>query len=250
MRSNRLLRLLVLLAGLLGPLPALAAPAFVQGAVKNCGTATSCALAYTVNVGAGDLLAACVRIGANPPTGLTVSDSLNGTWTQAIATAQTTDGHTGYIYFFPNTGAGANTLTVATSSSQSLRMVIMEFSGIAASPLDQIAGNMGTNNIAASGNTPVTTQASELVLGCETNANNLNDAVTNFNGYTNNETLSCASGNCVNEGDTNVAATGAQSISWTEFQATDWTADVATFKASGAVPPSCPKTLSLMGVGC
>jgi hypothetical protein len=129
-------------------------------------------------------------------------------------------------------------------------MVIMEFSGIAAAPLDQVAGAMGINATAASGNTPVTTQASELVLGCETNANNAGDAVTNFNGYSNNETLSCASGNCVNEGDTNVAATGAQSISWTEFQATDWTADVATFKASGVAPPACPKTLLALGVGC
>lgn len=102
-------------------------PGHVQSTGLDGGSVTSAPKAYTDPVVAGNFLVAIIRIGATGRT-VTVSDNLNGTWTQATSQIQTTDGHQGYLYYLFGALAGATTVTVAISGvAATVRFAIGEY---------------------------------------------------------------------------------------------------------------------------
>ena len=135
-----------------------------QSTFVDAGAVLSATLTYPVPVAAQSLLLCAVRVSStSPPT--SVTDSLGQTFTQDATIGQTTDSHNVTLFSLANTLAGTDTVTVTLASSVSLRIVILEYAGMALSAvLDGTTGAQGdavtsipTGNIA-------TTQADELLI--------------------------------------------------------------------------------------
>jgi hypothetical protein len=139
--------------------PSMAATAYVQSASGSTSGA-SLGVSYSANVAAGDLLVGQFR--ANGTT--KVSDSLNGSWTQAVST--TSEGVTHSIWYFQNAAAGKTTVTVSGATSGSLRAVLGEYSGVATSgALDQTSCNQGTTTSVTTGATASVSTGDLLYAG-------------------------------------------------------------------------------------
>lgn len=144
------------------------APAHVQSpAAATVFSGTTIALAYGSNVTAGSLLT-CWIYANNGISG--VADSRSQTFSSAI---NVTDGATYSLanYYFPNTTAGADTVTVTFVGAVTYASLqCAEYSGLASSsPLDQTTSNSQTDpgtasNAITSGNVTTTTDG-QLILG-------------------------------------------------------------------------------------
>ncbi len=146
--------------GLLASVPqAIASVAFVQAASGST-SGTSLGVAYSANVQAGDLL-----VGQFRTTGTTsVSDSVNGSWTEAVQT--TSEGVVHSVWYRQNAAAGKTTVTVSGASSGSLRVVLGEYSGVATSgALDQTSCNQGTSTSVTTGATASVGSGDLLYVG-------------------------------------------------------------------------------------
>lgn len=134
-------------------MPQLAVPSFVNGTQAASASANNLGCLITWASNAGDMLTGYIRVGSLTAT-VAVADS-NGSWSLAMpARQQTSDGHTAYIYKFPNiAGALANTNTVTvtlTGGPASIRFAVLEDAGVSGSVDNQIS-NLGTSTSPASG---------------------------------------------------------------------------------------------------
>src|ERR1700728_4561562 len=143
------------------------APTLVQGATMDAGIATSASMAFPSNNTAGNFIAVCVRGGVSGET-FTITDSLGNTYRPAVllnVTVDTPSGDTLGIYYAENISGGANAVTVSGSASATIRMGIMEYSGIVTTnSLDATAAAQGVSALPNSGNA-ITSLGGDLVLG-------------------------------------------------------------------------------------
>ncbi len=108
--------------------------AFVQSTAQ-LGQGSSLTSSYASIVGAGDLLVGTFRSQGST----SVSDKLNGAWTQAAKCGVVT------IWYAANAKAGATTVTLTSGSVGQMRISLSEYSGAArASPLDATACSAGS----------------------------------------------------------------------------------------------------------
>lgn len=135
-----------------------------QSAQVNAGTVSSTTLNFVNPVLANSALYCAVRNGSTTPPA-SVVDSLGQTFTQDAIQTQTTDGHVITLWSLTNSIGGADSVTVTLGSSQTLRVVILEYAGMALGGLFDLASG-GQANAITSVNTGniVTTQDSELIL--------------------------------------------------------------------------------------
>jgi hypothetical protein len=143
------------------------APALIQGATMDAGVATSATMAFPSNNTAGNFIAVCVRGGASGET-FAVTDSRGNTYRPALLLNVTLDvpvGDTLGIYYAENISGGANAVTVSGSASATIRMGIMEYSGIVnTNSLDATASAQGVSALPNSGNA-ITSFGGDLILG-------------------------------------------------------------------------------------
>jgi hypothetical protein len=132
----------------------------MQSKYIDAGTTASTTISFASNVTAGNTLFLDVRVGANGVT-ITVSDNLNGTWPAVDVQSNQVGGEIN-CFSFPNTKAGACTVTVGLSASNTLRLAVEEVSGlVSSSVLDQTATNLAASGTAATvGPITVTTPSS------------------------------------------------------------------------------------------
>lgn len=158
-----------------------------------------------------------------------VTDSAHNTYTDAVAQAQTTDGHQVHIFYASNVAGLGNTVTATFSGTNNHPwLAIYEYSGLSTlGPLDQTAHAQGSSTTPSSGATLTTTHANELLFAGLGMVNNNSGTVTAGSGYalqqqdTNlsraaNETLA-------------VSSTGAYTGNFTLSSLTNWSAVLATF---------------------
>jgi hypothetical protein len=119
-------------------------PVIVQKAkAVSTGSVASIAAAFTNNNVAGNSIV--VLTGAGDNGALTVTDSAGNTYKKAILQANSTTFQAA-IYYSTGIVAGANTVTVADASSDSMAIQIYEVSGlIAQEPLGQSTSGTGTS---------------------------------------------------------------------------------------------------------
>jgi hypothetical protein len=140
--------------------------AHVQSNEDNIASGTGDTLAYGSGVTAGSLLVMSFRLGdpGSGPKTVTVSDDINGSWTEVPSSAFT--GGSGQVgqFYFPNAGSGTTTVTIAISgAATSIRWAIHEFSGVATtSPLEQ--HNASTFSIGEDGPDVTTVQANQVIF--------------------------------------------------------------------------------------
>ena len=106
----------------------------VQRANKDAGTATSATLAFSSNNTAGNWIGVCIRAGHSGQV-FTVTDSRGNTYRRAAqydVTVDTPNGHTLGIFYAENIAGGVNTITVSDTISGTMRIAIVEYSGVAA----------------------------------------------------------------------------------------------------------------------
>jgi len=160
-------RLILLLAVLLVPSQAFAAIAHVQSRQNTNTVGTSVTLAYTSDITPGTTKVVVVMSGST--TAPTNVDDPQGAYTKDLEQDQTTDGITLSFWHLCNATSGATTVTVTNGSSQSTRIVILEYSGYtSACEKDQSnsaqADSVGVDVPTDTGDI-TTTQADEVLVG-------------------------------------------------------------------------------------
>lgn len=138
------------------------ANAWVQSNKNSFGNNTATrTLQYASNVGSGSLLV--MLVGVLPGSGtaqvsLTVTDDINGSWTQAggIYSRNTSNGVQCSWWYFANSAGGSRpTVSVTPGVSAAMGLGIAEFS--VTSPTSVSVDGTSTNNNGSSANTSVTT---------------------------------------------------------------------------------------------
>jgi hypothetical protein len=92
-----------------------------------------------------------------------ITDDAGNTYTK-VADAGTGNARASLFYCRVDTG-GSLTLTITKSAAQYCSGYIREYDDLIVSPLDKFVTNTGTGTAVNSGNTTITTQAAELVVG-------------------------------------------------------------------------------------
>jgi hypothetical protein len=227
---------------------ALAAPAYVQS-TSGSTSGTSLNVSYTASVQAGDLL-----VGQFRTTGATsVSDSVNGSWTEAAQT--TSEGVTHSIWYRQDASSGKPTVTVSGEATGSLRAVLAEYSGVATSgALDQTSCSQGTGTSASTGATSAVGTGDLLYAGIGMFESPRTIAAGSSNGV--GATLRTQfSGEFGTSGEEDVTSTasGAQNASFTLSEAAPdgWAACAATFhpQTEESPAPGCNKYASTSASG-
>ena len=207
-----------------------------HGSVDKGGSATSSAVVTLSGVTNGDLLTCSLTYGNNGGTTLSVSDSLNGSWSVANAAHYNSNivQTTGQFYF-ANSKAGTITIAGTPSGAGTWgAMNCQEWSGAAtSSPLDQGTSADGTTANPSSGSV-TSTAAGDLVLGDLENGIGPG-AGSGFSLISSTPNTGLSTEYLIQ------SSAGSTAATWT-LAATGWTAQLATFKAAvgggGGTPPS------------
>jgi hypothetical protein len=144
--------------------------ALVQRASKDAGTTASTTLAFPGANAAGNFVAVAIRAQGLNQT-LTITDSNGNQYRKAVQFNVTLDGVSLAIYYAENIKAGMNTVAVGMAQSGTLRLSILEYSGIAtANSLDVTSAAQGTSASPNAG-TVATTANGDLLIGTVMTAN-------------------------------------------------------------------------------
>lgn len=201
---------------------------------------------FAVNVTAGSLLFVRYVSFTNDP--LTWADNLNGAWTDGPAVYNGSLGARLGCAYFPNSAAGAITVTgTGAQAAQNKCMVLSEYAGaLTASPVDGTpVSNQSSGTSAISAGSITTTQAG-IIIGAAIYTPTSPDPTPNANFGGSVVTLS---GNYPMACEEWITSTGqAQSVDWSSKDF--WSAIGIAFKAAGGGggPVYVPRGL-LLGVG-
>lgn len=137
----------------------------VQSAVTNCPTAASCTAVFPNANAAGNFIFVAALSGNNGAI-TTPTDTRVNTYSSEAASVVINSSNTMQAFYAPNIGAGANTVTVGWSASNSGGVVMaIEYSGVATvSPLDAASTNGTVTANAFSTNAVTTTAVNELLI--------------------------------------------------------------------------------------
>src|SRR5580704_7956669 len=188
---------------------------------------SSASLAFPSNNTVGNWIGVGIRVG-EPNETITVRDSKGNTYHSATQINQTGDGDTLAIFYAENIAAGANTVTVSVSTADTLRLAILEFSGVASSgSIDQATASQGSNASPNSGS--ITTAASgDLLLGAIMTADG--ETVTAGSGFQIVESVPAAPNTKLIMEYQVQASSGSTSSSAKLSSADPWAAGIAAFK--------------------
>src|SRR4029077_1774500 len=215
----------------------------VQHTSLDAGTSGSSALVFPLNNTPGNWIAVCIRAGAMNET-FTVSDSNHNTYHKAIQFTETGDGNTIGIFYAENIAGGANTVTVSDTIADTLRIVILEYSGVATSgSLDTgaVAVTQGNSASPNSGRV-VTTANGDVLLGRIMTGSTA--TYTAGSGYQIEETVPAKPNTKMIVEDQIQAASGTGSAGATLAAADLWAAGVAAFKSAGVGGGTAPAITS------
>lgn len=212
--------------------------ALVQHASKDAGSAASTTLDFPVPNSAGNWSGVIVRAQGLNQT-ITVSDSNGNEYRKAVQLDVTRDGATLALFYAENIKSGANTVRVAISQSGTLRIAILEYTGVAATDsLDSTGAAEGSGTAPAS-SSATTAVNGELLIGAIMTANPA--TVNAGSGFTLREAVPSTSTSKLVVEDRVQAAAGSAQASGTLESSDVWGAVIAAFKpASGAPTPVLP----------
>jgi thermitase len=188
----------------------------------------SLSVTFPANNTAGNVIIAFVRMSTTSQT-VTVTDSAGNAYTDAVAQAQTTDGHQVHVFYAKNIVGAANTVSATFSATNNHPWVaIYEYSGLSAtSPLDQTAHAQGSSSTPNSGATATTARANELVFAAMGLPVSYPGTATAGSGYTL-QRQDTGTSRAANE-TAAVTSTGSYATTFTLSSRTNWSAVVATF---------------------
>ena len=202
--------------------------AMVQASAVEGNSVTSLSRAFQNSNTAGNMIIAFVRM-STASQSVTVSDSNGNVYTDAVAQAQTTDGHQIHIFYAANIKGGPNTVTASFSNVNNYPwLAIYEYGGLrATSPLDQVVHAQGYGTAVNTGATGSTTAANELVFSAASIPAGSSTQVSAGSGFTimQQDTVTSRAANEVDP----VVAIGSYSGTFTLSAPENWAAVAATF---------------------
>jgi hypothetical protein len=211
-------------------------PSYVQSAQNNpAGTGGAIATVNLTGTTAGHLLV--VQINNGDDVVASVRDTQQNVFTKAVSLK--VGNQDIELWYAMNIAGGNDTVTVTGGTGTGYVWAgVAEYSGIATSnALDKIASASGTGQSGSSGNTAITNQANEVVVGIvDWYSCTAGTSPTTGNGLASRQTATClANSDETVIADKMVAAAGAYSVSATGARSSDtgWVALVATFKGAG-----------------
>ncbi len=158
-----------------------------------------------------------VAVAAAGPAISSVGDSQGNGYAQAVVSGSNA------IWYAAGIKGGADTVTANFASSTGFSLIyIHEYSGLAASPLDQVSSQTGNGTAITSG-AKTTTQAAELIFGYASVDYSVAASGTGFTAR------QIAGGNMSEDMVTTVS--GSYAATFTQSKSGNWTALMATFKA-------------------
>jgi len=198
--------------------------------------------AQLTGVLSGDLLTLCFyERDGNSIT--SVSDDLNGAWTQAVVRA-TTAARSG-IYFFKNSAAGNPTVTLTISGTSPRDFNFAAWSGMVTTGGADTTNNAGNSSVTSHTHGSVTPSASALILtalgiGADHGGNTLNAGFTALN-------IDASAATNKQIYGYKLAHTGAVNPTHTTVNSVSSDGVVATFLESAA--SASARRLTILGVG-
>ncbi len=185
---------------------------------------------------AGNLLVAFVRLSTTSQT-VTLSDTAGNAYADAVAQAQTVDGHQIHIFYAVNARGGSNTVTARFSASNNHPwLAVYEYSGLEA--LDRTASGQGNSTAPNTGATAPTSSANQLLFVGLGLPSSFGGSVTSGAGFTPELQDAVVNGSRAANEHRIVTSTGAYSGAFTLSTAGNWSCALATFSAVPAPPPS------------
>ena len=168
---RRLLVAVLFFLGLSCPLYSSAAISLVGVTPNSSGGSFVDSITINRSVTGGSLLVTCASL-FNSGSGITISDDVNGTHTQAFSKTRIGDSNQEiHCYYFANAGSGSTTVTVNPGGASSLiNAFVAEFSGVVTtSPLDTTATDEAAISASSTYTASITTgtlaQAENVVVG-------------------------------------------------------------------------------------
>jgi hypothetical protein len=191
--------------------------------------ATTIALAFGSNVKVASVLWCNISFDISHDVISGVADSLNGAWTLAVGSTQTSDGQRNELWYRENSLAGACTVTVTWANTVGgatfRRLAVAEVSGcLTSGSLDQKVAAIGTSNSPDSTAKTTTADGEYIAGGIYTNTN----AITVLNGF-NSRMVTVKNVMVIDKTQT---SQGSISVAVTIGGSENWNALMATFKAS------------------
>lgn len=226
--------------------------AFQGGTTGNAAASPTTTTAFGVTLGVGQLLVASTSddsgLATNGVTGVTCSDGTTLTRIPGASGA----GSVSLSMWYGVVVAGGASKTVAAAwnvgNTGRLTIAAQVFNGFTGTPtLDQVSTTGSTGTAVSSNATPATTQSAEIVVGGAAHAGTAS-AFSLGTGYTNLSTVNQANAAVAQESKV-VAATGAQTATFTIAASRDWEAGVATFYDLVAGASTSVPAMALMGIG-
>ena len=208
----------------------------VQHISRDAGTASSTTITFPSANTAGNWIAVMIRAGKSGQV-FTVTDTRGNTYHNAIQFNEVIDGTTLGIFYAENITGGVNTVTVSDTILGTLRVAILEYSGVAlANSLDGAA--VGSQGTSASPTVSLTTTVNGDLLLCEMSTANA-AIFTAGSGYTIEETVPAEPNTKLIVEDRIQTTAGNVSASASLAASDSWGAALAAFKSggSGAPPP-------------
>ena len=190
----------------------------------------SATLAFKSSNTAGNWIGVIVSGTPTNTDSFTITDSNGNTYRSAFVAGSTALNSTLGIYYAENIKGGANTVRVIPNAGVYLRIVILEYSGIAtANSLDVTAAALGDSASANSGNA-TTRAAGDLLLGAVITGNG--HSITASAGYTFEEYVPAPPSTKLSTEDQIQAAAGTTSAGASLGAVDNWLIGFAAFKAA------------------
>jgi hypothetical protein len=223
----------------------------VQHVSQDAGTTNTTTLTFPYPNTPGNFIAVAIRAGNSSSQVFTVSDSNGNTYHQATQLGQIAGQETLAIYYAENikpgklTLAALNIVSVSDTLSATLRVAILEYSGIVtANSLDAPAQGQGNSTSPSSGN--LTTLSSvDLVLGAIETTNPANFTAGGGNAIV--ESVPAEPNTKLIVEDQILTSAGYTSASASLGASDNWGALLATFKGVAGIPPPNAPTVTRVG---
>jgi hypothetical protein len=187
----------------------------------------------------GDNLYACIAVEGTGQTVSSISQSGVSNWTKVVSIIDSGDQADAELWKAEGVSGASTTVTITLTGAPAYgaRANVLEYSGLASNGTDKTASSSGQSSSAVTGTTTTTSHANELWLGMtasySTGTSNPTNGFTLIDGSGTGATV-CS----VLEKIVSTTGTAGSGVSCNDNH---WAGCIATFLASGVVPPRIPR---------
>jgi hypothetical protein len=221
--------------------PATPSPITLTQKASLASGGTSATLTFPASNVAGNFIVVVTRA-FFPNQTFTVTDTRGNTYRRAFTLNNNAD-DTVALFYAENVAAGPNTVTVALSTSASLRLAVLEYAGVARTNALDVTATVAGSSASPSSGSAITTASGDLLIGVVSTESYR--TITPGSGYTLRAAVSAAPSTVLMVEDRIQATAGAASATATLNTSDLWGAGLAAFKAAPSAAPAALTSVRL-----